>query len=101
MANVNDAVPPGGMDVAVVGTRTPGRVLPPTMASACPGGDATAMCRPSVGHDVVPVFFIVTCSEPVVGAPGGRTSRGAVGWLTIAPSRLVVMCHHDERRPSE
>jgi peptidoglycan hydrolase-like amidase len=84
-----------------VGTRTPGRVLPPTSASACPGGDATAMCRPLVGHTAVPVFFIVTDSTPVDGAPGGRTSRGATVWLTIDASIVVVICHQDERRPSE
>src|SRR4051794_473566 len=101
MAKVKVAVPPGAIDVAAVGTRTPGRVLPPTNASACPGGDATAMCRPSVGHAVEPVFFIVTVSEPVEGAPGGRTSRGAADWLATDPSRLVVICHHDDRKPSE
>ena len=49
----------------------------------------------------VPVFFIVTVRVPVEGAPGGRTRVGAADWLTTDASIVVVICHHDERRPSE
>src|SRR6478672_1455358 len=99
-AKVKSAVAPGAMLPDVGRTRTPGRVLPPTSASAWPGGDETARCRPSVGHVVVPTFFIVTVSRPV-DAPGERTSRGAADCATTVASLVAVMCHHDERRPSD
>ena len=56
-----------------------------------PGGEATARCSPSVGHAVVPVFFIVTAREPVEGAPGGRTSLGATDCVTTEPSFTPVI----------